>query len=105
MKSFILLALVLTSSAIASEIERGDRCGNAVARVMKLQGELSELTKDIIRESGNSESSYAQAASPTNCEEVVPNISLLLARRDRINADLKVAQADRDRACPRSYPE
>lgn len=103
MKFFILLSLSLVFSAHASEREGISFCDSAVSRVQSIQRELSEVSADIVRESGGPESYVSESTSSGafNCEEVPSNYSVLISRRDRLMVDLKAAERERDHYCPR----
>ncbi len=103
MKLLILLSTFLITSSFATEIERIDACGFAEGRVERIQREISSLTAEIIREEGGPEDyiNTTLSSSGFNCEEVPSRYETLTVRRKILEAELELAQHERERSCPR----
>lgn len=104
----LIVSFFLVSSAFASEREGLNACDSYTQQAEKIQKEMTKLSYEIARfHSGPEESSVHSSSSAShNCEEDGPSDhSILVSRRNNLEARLKEVRKEMNRACPRVYPE
>lgn len=107
MKYFLLLLALSFTTAFASERESSiNPCDHAVARISAKYSELSEISTRMMVLSHDGPESYSvDFHESENCESVPSEYHSLQRRRERIEQELMDLRAERQRACPRVYPE
>jgi len=105
-KYFLMLALLFTTSAFASEIETPrDPCEDVLASITKKHRELSAISSRlVVLDHDNPESYYVDFRQTEDCETVVSEYQILLGRRERVEKEIASLEREKKRVCPRVYP-
>jgi hypothetical protein len=106
-KYFLMLALLVTTSAFASEIEsHRDACEDVLAGITKKHRELSVISSRIVvLDHDNPEAYLVDFRQTEDCETVVSEYQILIGRRERVQKEIASLEREKKRVCPRVYPE
>ena len=107
---YLMIFLSLTSlTAFASERERESSvssCEMVQRQITAKYRELSEISSQMMVLDHDEAGSYSvDYLESENCESVPSDYHLLQRRRERIEQELAKLSIDRQRECPRVYPE
>ncbi|MES2525475.1 MAG: hypothetical protein V4598_00245 [Bdellovibrionota bacterium] len=105
---YILILMCLTSfSALASERENYvSSCEMVQKQIAAKYRELSDISSRMMVLDHDGEGSYSIDFNESeNCESVPSDYHILQRRRERVEQELERLKVDRQRECPRVYPE
>ncbi len=108
MKYALLLLTFFSLSAFASERESSiSSCERVQQQISAKYRELSDISSRMMVISHDGPESYSVSyyEEDENCESVTSEYHILQRRRERVEQELVRLKADRQRECPRVYPE
>ena len=102
----LIVSILLSSMAFASEKEGVSNCDGYRQRADKIQKEISKISLELAESHSGPESYSSPETHANNCEdEGGSNHSALISRRDKLNKELEDVRKEIKSACPRVYPE
>lgn len=101
-----MVTILLSSIAMATEVESISPCEAYQQRAEKIQREISKISLELAQSHSGPEVYSSPETHGNHCEdEGMSHHSTLISRRDKLNSELTQVRKDIKRACPKVYPE